>query len=74
MENSIINSTDGNVACDLGASSATLTSDDFNIASDSSCHLTQSNDHPGTDPIVATPGLLWWHQLHRPTIDREHCH
>ena len=58
IQNSIINSTDGNIACAVGVSPAALTSNDFNIASDTSCHLTELNDHPATDPLLRSLGYF----------------
>jgi hypothetical protein len=54
--NSIINSTDGNDACELGVADAYLTSFDYNIGSDATCHLNLSHDHPDTDPMLKPLG------------------
>jgi hypothetical protein len=56
LANSIIRSDDGNDACDFNYLSADLTSSDYNIASDESCNLIQSHDHPSTDPQLNWPG------------------
>ena len=58
IQNTIINSTDGNTACVVGVTPAALTSNDFNIASDNSCHLTELNDHPATDPLLRPLGYF----------------
>ena len=55
LMNSIINATDGNAACELGTSNAFLTSFDYNIASDGSCNLILTHDHPNTDPQIKPP-------------------
>ena len=56
LMNTIIQSTDGNAACDFGYPTAEITSSDYNISNDASCNLTQAHDHPSTDPQLATPG------------------
>jgi hypothetical protein len=54
--NTIINATDGNAACDHPNANSILTSADYNIASDGSCNLSQTHDHPSTDPQLNLPG------------------
>jgi hypothetical protein len=54
--NSIINSNDGNDACEVGLSDAYLTSFDYNIGSDDSCQLNLSHDHTSTDPMLKPLG------------------
>jgi hypothetical protein len=56
LMNSIINATDGNNACEYPNFNSFLISSDYNIANDATCNLTQTHDHPSTDPQLATPG------------------
>ena len=61
ITNTIINATDGNLACDYPNFNSILTSADYNIASDASCNLTQAHDHPATDPQISVPGWYGYH-------------
>jgi hypothetical protein len=54
--NSIINNTDGNAACEISTVDATLTSFNYNIASDATCNLVMGNDHPNTNPNLRSLG------------------
>jgi hypothetical protein len=54
--NSIINDTNGNDACEISSVDATLTSFDYNIASDATCNLILGHDHPSTNPNLRPLG------------------
>ncbi len=50
MTNTIIDGASGGAACH--GSDGTFVSNGFNLDNDDTCHLTQSSDLPGTDPLL----------------------
>jgi hypothetical protein len=73
VTNSVLGSNTG------GECSGTITSHDYNVASDDTCGLSQPHDQPHTDPLLGpladNGGPTWTHALQRgsPAIDAGDC-
>ena len=62
----------GNAPQDCGGV-VPVTSDGFNLASDSTCNLTQASDLPGTDPRAGPACLQRWTHTHPCAAARQSC-